>query len=252
MKKNTQIVVKKVKQDESVNALISQALTANVSVETMEKLFALREKVKAEQAREAFTQALAGFQGECPIIEKTKVVMNKDGVTVRYKFAPIDSIIKQIKELLAKYGFSYTWNVVNKPDAIVAICKITHVLGHSEINEFEIPIGKSEFMTAPQQNAAALTFAKRYTLCNGLGISTGDEDTDATTVNKEKVAKSDKSKIMFLLRALKFNSVVKDEIAKKVKDLTSLDLEEKNYGGIVTRLEILIKEKEEYENTEVR
>ena len=78
-KKKTAIVPR----DESVNVLISQALTANVSVETMEKLFALREKVKAEQAKEAFVTAMSKFQEQCPTIEKTKKVMNKDGLTVR-------------------------------------------------------------------------------------------------------------------------------------------------------------------------
>jgi hypothetical protein len=51
----------------------------------MEKLFALREKVKAEQAREAYVESLAVFQSNCPVITKTKKVLNKDGQSVRYR-----------------------------------------------------------------------------------------------------------------------------------------------------------------------
>jgi hypothetical protein len=74
------------------------------------------------------------------------------------------------------------------------------------------------YMTAPQKYASAQTFAKRYALCNVLGISTGDEDTDATDVNKENTAKSDKAKIMFLLKALEKDS---KEIIKNILTLTT-------------------------------
>lgn len=178
--------VVKVEPDNSVNALISQAITSNVPVETLERLFALREKVKAEQAKEAFVTALSGFQSECPVIEKKKEVLNKDKTSVRYKYAPIESIVEQIKAPLGKYGFSYTWKVVNDPGFIMAICKVTHELGHAEESDFKVPIDKDAYMTAPQQYAAALTFAKRYTLCNALGISTGDEDNDASDQKKEE------------------------------------------------------------------
>ena len=254
-KKETAIVkvakVKEVKQDDSVQALISQAINSNVPVETLERLFALREKVKAEQAQEAFVTALSQFQAKCPIIQKTKKVMNKDGVTVRYQYAPIDAIIASIRSVLAECGFSYTWDVKNTPGAITAICTVTHSLGHSQSSEFSIPIDTEGFMTAPQKVASALTFAKRYTLCNALGISTGDEDTDATDVGKDKSAKSDKSKIMFALRALGFDAVGQDKIViqQKIKELTQLDLVEKNFSEIVGRLEVLVTEKNEYDQT---
>lgn len=252
MKKEIQTV--QPEQDNSVNTLIAQAITANVPVETMERLFALRKEVKAEQAKEAFVRAMANFQRDCPKIEKKKKVMNKDGQTVRYQYAPLDVIVEQIKMPEAENGFAHTWNVVNETGFIIAICKITHELGHSETSEFKIPIGTEGFMTAPQKYASALTFAKRYTLCNALGISTGEEDTDATDVNKEKSAKSPKSKIIFLLKTLGYekSTTTKEGIAEKVKDLATLDLTDNNLGEIVTRLEILVKEKEEYANQDVR
>ena len=246
-KKQTSIVKKE--EEKSVDTFISQAIQQNLPVESMERLFALRKEVKAEMAKEAFTSALSGFQSECPIIEKTKKVMNKDGVTVRYMFAPIDSIVKQIQEPLGKYELSYTWEVKNTPGFITAICTITHALGHTQTSEFMIPIDTEGYMTAPQKYASALTFAKRYSLCNALGISTGDEDTDATDVEKEKTAKSDKSKIVFLLKTLGKYSENKEEIEKTIKELTTLDLIDKNLGEIVSRLETLVKEKQEYDKS---
>lgn len=243
--------VSKINKDQSVDALISQAVDKNLPVETMERLFSLREKVKAEQAKEAFVGALAGFQNDCPVIEKTKSVLNKDG-TLRYKFAPIDSIVDQIKEPLSQNGLSYTWDIKHEEDKMIATAKITHILGHSETSTFAVPIDKEGYMTAPQKYASAQTFAKRYALTNALGISTSEEDTDATDVGEEKDVKSDKSKIIFLLRRLGFETNTKEGIEKVVKETTKLSLEEGNYTEIILRLETLVKEREEHdENSKV-
>lgn len=151
----------------------------------MEKLFALREKVKAEQAREPYVEALSTFQSEVPAIKKTKRVLNKDG-SLRYQYAPLDVIAEQIKKPLAKHGLSYSWEVENTAGLIKATAKITHKLGHSETSSFEVPIDKEGYMTAPQKYASALTFAKRYSLCDILGGSTSEEDTDAVDVGKKE------------------------------------------------------------------
>ena len=243
--KTKSVVVKK--QDSSVDSLISQAISSNANVDVMEKLFSLREKMKAEQAKEAFVTALGNFQAQCPVIEKTKKVMNKDGVTVRYQFAPLDSIVKQIQKPLQNNGLSYDWDTINDKvnKTMKAICTVTHTLGHSKQSEFEIPIDPEGYMTAPQKVASALTFAKRYSLCNALGISTADEDTDATDVNKEKNAKSPKAKIMIALRTLGEKTATAEDCKGAVMKLTKLELTDKNFEEILGRLEIIIEEKDE-------
>lgn len=228
-----------------VESFIGKAIEKGAPLETLEKLLAMRKDLKAEQSREAFVLAMADFQSNCPVIEKTKKVMNKDGSTLRYKYAPIDAIVEQIKKHLADQGLAYTWTVKNETAKITAICKVTHKLGHSEESSFEIPIDSEGYMTAPQKVASALTFAKRYSLCNILGISTGDEDTDATDVSKEKDAKSIKSKIVFQLRALGEKTKTKEDVEAAVIKRTQLELKSENYGEISSRLQVLIDEKNE-------
>jgi hypothetical protein len=92
------------------------------------------------------------------------------------------------------------------------------------------------YMTAPQKYASVLTFAKRYALCNALGISTGDEDTNVTDVGKQADVKSIKSKILFLLRRLGHEAKSKADIEKAVEQRTQLKLVEQNYDEIVARL----------------
>jgi hypothetical protein len=242
MDNKKQVAVVKKENTTEIATLISQAITANVPVETMERLFSLRKEMKAEQAKEAFTEAMSIFQSECPVIEKTKCVNDKTG-KLRYKFAPIDSIVEQIKKPLGKANLAYTFTVKNEPNLVTATCKITHILGHSEESSFQIPIDSDAYMSAPQKVASALTFAKRYTLCNALGISTGDEDTDATDVNKDKNAKSVKSKIMLALRELGEKEVSPAGVKASILKLTQLEPSEATFEEILGRLEILISDK---------
>lgn len=168
----------------SVDGFIAQAIASSLPVETMERLFALRKEVKAEQAREAYTAAMAKFQSQCGVIEKKKIVKDKSGKE-RYRYAQIDDIDDQTRAARTSNGFSFKTDVVHEPGFITAVVIVTHELGHTEPSSFRVPIDTDSYMSAPQRVAAALTFAKRYAFCNAFGILTGDEDTDAAPEEQE-------------------------------------------------------------------
>lgn len=225
----------------TVDNFITQAIQSNASVETMERLFALHREAKADNAREAFVHAMATFQSQCPTIEKTKHVLGKDG-KVRYSYAPLDAVVAQVKDLLVNNGLAYTIDAEVTPESVKATCKITHTLGHSETSQFAVPVDKEGYMSAPQKVASALTFAKRYAFVNSLGILTGDEDVDATDVQKDKEPKDVKSRIVFLLRQTGKPCKTKDEITASVLALTQLELVEGNYQEICNRLSVVVDE----------
>lgn len=164
-----------VKIDVNPESLISQAIRQKLPVEQMEKILAMRTELKKEWAKEQFFLSLADFQRKCPIIKKTKKVLNKDK-TLRYKYAPLDEIIKQTRDLIYQYGFSYVISTTQSDDMVSAKCILHHVSGHSEHTSLAVPIDKTAFMTESQKVASALTFAKRYALCDALGILTQDTD----------------------------------------------------------------------------
>lgn len=162
-----------------IQVLIAQAIEKNTPVETMERLLSIAKDMKAEWAKEQFTRAMAAFQAECPTIEKTKAVYTKTG-QLAYKYAPLESIVEQVKEPLQKNGFSYSTNMELQEAGVKVFVKATHISGHSEVTEMNVPFGtKTNVMSDSQVVAAAQTFAKRYAFCNAFGILTGDEDTDA-------------------------------------------------------------------------
>jgi hypothetical protein len=167
----------------------------NVNVDIMERLLAMRTQLQGEFAKKKFDESLAAFQSECPAIQKRKNVMNKDGKTIRYSYAPLDDIVDQVKPLLKNHGFSYSIDIDSSAEKgwVVVCCEITHSAGHSKTSSFKCPIDPQGFMSEPQKYASALTFAKRYAFCNAFGILTADEDNDAN-INKEKPAGPSKLK----------------------------------------------------------
>lgn len=210
-KDTLEIVTRDVAPPATAEVLIEKAITANVNVETMERLLAMRRELKAEAAKEAFDRAMSAFQSECPVIEKSKKVLNKDGQSVRYAYAPLDAIVTQVRGLLKTHGFGYRIVPEVSDTQVAATCVVTHELGHSESASFKVPIDKDSYMNLPQKFASALTFAKRYAFCAAFGIMTGDEDDDAAKAGmspseenqKARWAKSSSSLAVDPLHALK-------------------------------------------------
>lgn len=183
--KNKQVAVSGKSQPMSIEMLIQQAIERGTPVDTMERLLAMRKELKAEKAKEGFDKAMADFQQECPVIaKKRKVTANSGG---GYSYAPLESIVEQVKEILHKHGFSYSIQTrTENKVGVTAICMAKHVGGHSEPSEMTVPLGtKTNMMSDTQVVAAAITFAKRYAFCNAFGILTGDADTNGPTASSD-------------------------------------------------------------------
>lgn len=253
--KEVQVVEQPQSQNQSVEGLISLALKEKVPVESLERLFSLREKVKAEQAKEAFVKSMADLQSELPVIKKLK-----EGHVA--KFAPLEDVVEVTKPFIRKHGFSYRWNTSQTEKNIKVVCIATHTLGHSEETDMTSEVeetvtgnasGKAT-KSAPQRVASTITFLKRYTFINLFGVVIAGEDFDGRMEKQTGKAAlpptpglNDKAKILHLLKLLKAKAGTKEEIAESVKSLVQLDLIETNFVEIVSRLEVLVSERNDNE-----
>lgn len=156
--------------------LIAKAIDANVPIESLERLLAMRDRLKAEQAEEAYYRALSQFQAKCPVIPKTKTAGQGN---FSYKYADLDVMVSITAPLLAECGLSVDFDTRQADGWLTNYCTVHHVDGHSKTKEFPVPIDKSARMNDTQKVAAANTYAKRQNYQNSLGIMTGEEDTDA-------------------------------------------------------------------------
>jgi len=203
--------------------LITMAVqSGQIDIETIKELRALQKEMKADAAQEQFVQAMARFQATCPVIEKTKPVKNKNGQIVYY-YAPIDSIVAQVAKHIAKNGLAYTFDISSDEKELTASCKVTHEAGHSEVFVFKVPIGQEAYMTEVQKFGARATFAKRQAFCNAFGITTGDEDTDATQTDKDPAPIDVRGKISLAVKALGHTPKTADETHALLLKLTGVD-----------------------------
>lgn len=165
---------------ESPETLILRAIDKGADVGVMERLVALRDKFKAEQAKEAFDRAMADLQAEMPIVRKDTEVKAGGGDKL-YSYTPFEHIIPQVKEYIRKHGFSWSLNTdtESKDGWVIATCEAKHSGGHSETSKVKLPIGAgTRAMSQTQVYAAAISFASRRAFCNAFGIVTAGEDKD--------------------------------------------------------------------------
>ncbi len=177
-KKNTDLAINEKPIQSEAEVLIARAIDNNTPVESLERLLAMRRELRQEKAKEEFDLAMSRFQAKCPIISKASVA-GSGGYS--YKYASLDHIVSQVRELLANEGFSYTFDTRKTDHSLITICHIKHTAGHSEDSQFEIAIDTGARMNISQKDGAASSYGKRYAFCNAFGILTGDEDTDAAT-----------------------------------------------------------------------
>ncbi len=154
-------------------------------VEALEKLVAMHERMMAAGAAREFAAAMASFQEECPPIRKTSTakVTTKAGGAYTYQYAELDEIARTVRPFLHKHGLAYSWDCKLSDDGakIRVECTLSHVNGHKASASFESPTAPlTNSMSKQQEVAAALTFGKRQTLIQVLGLTTCDPDIDGT------------------------------------------------------------------------
>jgi len=170
---------------QQIGDLLQIALQNNAGVEVLERIMALQERWDERQARKAYIQSMADFQSKCPIIKRKKEGGKTKTGEVAYKYAPIEDMVEQTKELIAECGFSYFLNtpVYIQKEGISGLevqMTISHIMGHSEVfTQFMPFVTKTGVMSDPQVYGATQSYAKRYVFANGFGIMTGEDDTDA-------------------------------------------------------------------------
>ena len=165
----------------SMQKLLDLAITTGVSVEALEKLVALHERVADRYAAQQFAADLAAFQADCPPVNRTRVanIATREGGGFSYTYAPLDQIARTVNPLLAARGFSYSWDSVTADEIETVTCTLRHANGHSIASSFAAPVEARSKATSKAQNVSiAWTFARRQSLISVLGLTTADEDLD--------------------------------------------------------------------------
>ena len=160
-------------------AFIADAIHEGLPIETMERLFALYERQREEEARMAFFTAMTRFQSIVPPIVKDRSVdyQATTGGSVGYKYASLSHVVGVIKEPLADCGLSFRFEQRDTEDGSIEVaCIVTHVAGHSERTSMSGPADTSGKKNAIQSRGSSNSYLKRYTLGGALGLVIDEDD----------------------------------------------------------------------------
>jgi len=158
--------------------LLTLAVDKDLDIDKLSRLMELQKAWQTDQARKAFFSALSKFQSEVPEIRKSKAVAFNE---VKYNYAPLADVVRQIKESCRECGLSYRWEIKDTKEEISVTCLITHTDGHTEQTTMTASPDDSGKKNKIQQRGSSIEYLKRYTLIGALGLSTTDSDIDGYT-----------------------------------------------------------------------
>lgn len=120
-------------------------------------------------------QRLIFFQSEIGNIPKKNIarVKTNSGAEYQYSYASFDTIVEAIRPLLSKFNLGFYHKFIDNR----IVCVVFDSDGNQVESSLELVVDSGGRMSLSQQQGAAITYARRYTLSAILGLVT-DEDTD--------------------------------------------------------------------------
>ena len=164
----------------TIGDILRLAVEKDINVDALERLVAMHERHSDRLAAQEFARDLKRFHKACPKITKNKTAKfpTKQGTEVTYDYAELDHIVATIRDTLDECGFSFSWDGDVEGSMVKATCTLLHVNGHKRTSSFACP-SESRSVASPQQKyGIAMTYAKRRSFVDVLGLTTVDQDTD--------------------------------------------------------------------------
>lgn len=169
------------------------ALDPSIDVDRLEKIIQMERDSDRYKAEQAYSRAMAEMQPKLPAVDKSG-----ENLHLKARYAKLEDIQSAIRPLLAEYGFSVRWTTETIDGKIHVTCICTHREGHSERDTLPLPVmTDAKGTNILQQHGVTVSYGKRYTLCNVLGIQLGGEDQDGiqalsgSTLSEQQVARID-------------------------------------------------------------
>lgn len=174
-----------------VAQLLDAATRADVDISKMERMFAMAEKMQADNARRAFMASMAEAQAE---IEP--VARNQRNSHTSSKYSDLAAISKAITPIITKHGFSvdFSEEACERQNYIRVVCEVMHCDGHSKTKSLDVPLdtvgsGGKTNKTEIQGKGSTITYARRYLKLMAFDVSTED-DADGNAPDKRNTGAS--------------------------------------------------------------
>jgi hypothetical protein len=165
------------------------AVNPAVDVDKIERLYTLHERMQAKAAETAFYAAMAQLQPQLPVVEHTKKISYEKGgqTIVKGTYTPWEDIDELIRPLYTSLGFSLSFDIEQTDAGISVETIIMHREGHSVRRaKMRLPPDPSGNKGAAQAVGSAVSYAKRYSACAALNITTRGANGESEDDDGEK------------------------------------------------------------------
>ena len=165
-----------------MNLLEIAMKSSEVDLDKMDKIMQMYERFQAKEAEKSYYKAMNLFQSNKPdLIKSAKVDYASKAGRVQYSYNPLPKIQKKIDPVLSDVGLSYKWKQESNDNKIKITCIVSHVDGYFEETWLEAGHDTTGSKNAIQAIGSTVTYLKRYTLENALGLSSGVDDDGAAS-----------------------------------------------------------------------
>lgn len=157
--------------DPMVSMIERVALDPSASIEKLEQMLAMKERMEAVEAKRAFNEAFSRAAAEFPTIP-----LNGRGHNNK-PHATLKDIIHLTRPALSGNGLALTF-AINVAEQVEVTAKLMHRAGHSESATITLPRDASGSKNAVQAVGSTQTYGQRYAAQAILGLSLGDDTDD--------------------------------------------------------------------------
>lgn len=163
--------------DPMVSMIERIAMNPAADIDKLERLLAMKERADANNARIAFSEALAKARAEIPpIIKDATVDFTSPKGRTHYQHETLAGIAKAIDPILSRHGMSYRFRTGQTGPTVTVTCVIAHAAGYSEETALSASPDVSGNKNGFQAIGSAVTYLQRYTLKAALGLSAEVDD----------------------------------------------------------------------------
>lgn len=173
-----------------MQVIANAARDPNADADKMERLLAMYERITAQEAKMAYTSALAEMQPKLPVIDRRgKIVVpkkdNKEGHETPY--ALWEDINDAIRPTLHEHGFALSFRIGQAQDGKIEVTGVlSHSAGHQEETTLTLMHDSSGSKNAVQAVGSSVSYGKRYTAMALLNITSRapmDKDDDGNAAD---------------------------------------------------------------------
>jgi len=170
--------------ESSFLAVIERVATnPNVTVDVIERVLAIQERVEAKTAQSAFNAAMSEAQAEM-----RPVHADATNPQTRSRYASYEALDRALRPVYTKHGFGLSFDTGDAPSQewVRVLCYVTHKGGHDRTYKADMPAdGKGakggDVMTKTHAVGSAMSYGMRYLLKMIFNVAVGEDDDDGNT-----------------------------------------------------------------------